>query len=184
MGVTVAEKNHWRERIESKIDRRVETILAAEPGLMDRVQREARGRALESLGLAGLQAELDQVAGQKKALQRRELRARRALVARVRGVELEQVEESYYTRYETEVPTAINKRQAVHEDELLAGHELGQQVLRLRAEKDNLLDVVWLATSPTQVRALWTKVDKLLGDEPTELEREALSIPPTGEEGG
>ena len=63
------------------------------------------------------------------------------------------------------------------------GHELGRQVLKLRAEKENLLDVIWLATSSRQVRQLWTKVAELLGEEPTHLEREALSIPPAGEEG-
>jgi hypothetical protein len=92
------------------------------------------------------------------------------------------VEERYHGSLDPEVSTAITKRQAVHEDELLAEHELGQRVLRLRAEKENVLDVVWLATSSSQVRELWTKVGKLLGDEPSELEREALSIPATGEE--
>ena len=43
--------------------------------------------------------------------------------------------------------------------------------------------MIWLATSPSQVRELWTKVGELLGDEPTALEREALAIPPAGEEG-
>jgi hypothetical protein len=80
------------------------------------------------------------------------------------------------------VSNAITKRQAVHEDELLAEDQLGQRVLRLRSAKENLLDVVWLATSSSQVRQLWTRVGVLLGEEPTELEREALSIPPAGEE--
>lgn len=43
--------------------------------------------------------------------------------------------------------------------------------------------MIWLATSPTQVRQLWTKVAELLGEEPTQLEREALPIRPSGEEG-
>jgi hypothetical protein len=42
---------------------------------------------------------------------------------------------------------------------------------------------VWFVTSPGQVRQLWTKVAELLGEEPNHLEREALSIPPAGEEG-
>ena len=83
-----------------------------------------------------------------------------------------------------EVRAAIGKRQSVHEEELLAEHKIGRQVLKLRVEKENLLDVIWLATSPNQVRQLWTKVGELLGDEPTQLEREALAIPPAGEEGG
>ncbi len=58
-GLTVTEKNHWRDRIAARIDRRIETVLAADPCLMVRVQVEARGRALESLGLAEHQPELD-----------------------------------------------------------------------------------------------------------------------------
>ena len=81
-----------------------------------------------------------------------------------------------------EVGTVITKRQAVHEEELLAEHQLDQQVLRLRAEKENVLDVVWLATSSSQVRELWTKVGRPLGDEPSELECEALAIPVASQE--
>ena len=44
--------------------------------------------------------------------------------------------------------------------------------------------MIWLATSPVQVRQLWTRVGELIGDEPTQLEREALAIPPGGEEAG
>jgi len=66
---------------------------------------------------------------------------------------------------------------------LLAEHELGRQVLQLRSEKDNLLDVVWLATSSVQVRQLWSRVGELLGEKPTDLEREALAIKPVGVEG-
>jgi hypothetical protein len=82
-----------------------------------------------------------------------------------------------------EIRAAITRRQSLHEEELLAGNELGRQVLRLRAEKENLLDVIWLATSSSQVRQLWTKVAELQGEEPSHLEREDLSIPPAGEEG-
>ena len=182
--LTVAEKTHWKERIEARINRRIEAILAAEPGLIDRVKREAKARALVSLGVAELHAEIEQLAAQKAALDRRERRARRAMLARVRGVDTDDVEERYYGSLDPEVNTAITKRQAVHEDEILAGHELGRHVVRIRAEKDRLLDVIWLATSPVQVRQLWTKVGELIGDEPTQLEREALAIPPAGEEGG
>jgi hypothetical protein len=180
--LTVAEKTHWRDRIQARIDRRIEAITAGDPGLMDRIKREARGRALASLGLAEFQAELDQIAEQKDALDKRDRQARRAMLARIRGLAVEDVEARYFGSLDPEVTGAINKRLVVHEEELLAEHELGRRVLELRGQKDNLLDVVWLATSPTQVRELWTRIGKLLGDEPTALEREALAITPAGEE--
>jgi hypothetical protein len=51
-------------------------------------------------------------------------------------------------------------------------------MLRFREEKENLPDVVWLATSGNELRALWSKVTTLLGDQPTQLERDALAILP------
>src|SRR5437016_3145348 len=90
--LTVAEKTHWRDRIAARIDRRIETIAASDPGLLDRVKREARGRALASLGLAEFEDELDEIAAQKAALDRRDRHARRAMLARIRGVAVEDVE--------------------------------------------------------------------------------------------
>ena len=37
------------------------------------------------------------------------------------------------------------------------------------------------ATSPAQIRTLWSKVGELLGDEPTRLEARALAIEPIEE---
>jgi len=181
--LTVAEKTHWRDRIQARIDRRIETMTAGDPGLTERIKHEARARAMESLGLAGFQDELDGIASQRAELDRRDTQIRKEMLAMVRGVAVDDLDVYSRVHDHPEIRAAITKRQAVHEEELLAGHETGRQVLRLRAERENLLDVIWLATSPTQVRQLWTKVAELLGDEPTQLEREALSIPPAGEEG-
>ena len=180
--LTVAEKNHWRDRIQARIDRRIEALTADDPGLLERVRREARGRAMESLGLAGMQEELDGIARQRAELDHRDTQIRKEMLAKVRGVPVDAIEG--YTRVydHPEIRAAIAKRQEVHEEELLTGDELGSEVLRLRAERENLLDVIWLATSPVQVRQLWSKVAALLGEEPTRLEHEALSIPPPGGE--
>jgi hypothetical protein len=114
---------------------------------------------------------------------RRDAQVRKEMLARVRGVPADELDGYSRVHDHPEIRAAIEKRRAVHEEELLAGHELGRQMIRLRAERENLLDVIWLATSPTQVRQLWRKVTELLGEVPTRLERDALSIPPAGEEG-
>ena len=88
----------------------------------------------------------------------------------------------YYGRYNNEVDQAIDKRKGVIEDELLAENDLGRQILKLRQERESLLDAIWLATSPKQVKDLWSKVADLLGDEPTQLERDALAIPPVADD--
>src|SRR4051794_24936524 len=153
--------NQWKERIARKIDSKIEAIAAGDPGLLDRVQEQARRRALQSLGLAEMQAELEAVAAQKKELERRERRAQRAMLAAVRRVPVEEVSETFCGGHHPDISKAIQRRQAVHEEELLAEHEQGREVLRLRREKDNLLDTIWLATSAQQVKALWQKVIEL-----------------------
>jgi hypothetical protein len=182
MPLTVTEKEHGRQRIAARIERRIEALAAGDPGLMDRIRSEARRRAIASLGLAEWQAELDAVVEERKILDRREKRAQKAMVARLQGVPAEEVSEGAIHSYQftQTVHAAVQKRQAVHEEELLAEHPVGRDVLRLRAEKENLLDVVWLASSPAQIKQLWAKVAALLGDEPSALEREALAIEPVG----
>jgi len=182
-GLTVSEKNHWRDRIAARIDRRIEAIIAEDPGLMDRVKAEARHRALSSLGLDELQAELDAVDEQRKALDRREKRAQKAMIARIQGIPAEEVSDNatYSYHFQKTVADAVQRRQAIHEEQLLGEQERGRRILGLRAEKDNLLDTVWLSSSPTQIKQLWSKVSELLGDEPTHLEREALAIEPIKE---
>jgi hypothetical protein len=173
--LTVTEKEHWKERIARRIDKRIEVICAGEPCLMDRIRDQARQRALQSLGLATMQAELDTIAKQKEDLERRERQGHRAMLATVRRIPLEEVDD--YVHYQhADVSSAIQRRQSVHEEELLAEDQLGQEILRLRREKESLLDTIWLATSPNQVRQLWQKVIELLGDEQTTLQKEALAI--------
>ena len=180
--LTVAEKTHWRDRIEARIDRRIEAITAGDPGLMDRVKHDARGA---SLGVARA-GRVPGGTGPDRRPAGRAGPARAAVPSGDAGKGARsraRADRGGLLRSCTspEVTRAIAKRQAVHEEELLAEHELGRRILQLRAEKERLLDTVWLASSPAQIRQLWTKVSTLLGEEPTELEREALAIPPAGE---
>ena len=180
-GLTVTEKEHWKKRIARRIDKWIEAITAGDPNFFERLERNARQRALDSLGLAEYQAELDEIEQQSKALEKREKQLHKKMLAKVRGIGTDDLDDYAY-RYDSEVDRAIKRRKAVHKDELLAETELGQQVLRLRQEKDELQDVVWLATSPKQVKALWEKVAELLGDEQTQLQKDALAIEPVADE--
>jgi hypothetical protein len=173
--LTVSEKEHWKERIARRVDKKIELLTASEPALLDRIREQARQRALQSLGLATIQAEVDVIVEQKQELERRERQAHRAMLATVRRVPMEAVEDYYHCSH-VEISNAVQRRQTIHEDELLAEDPLGQQILHLRQEKENLLDTIWLATSPQHIKELWKKVVDLLGDEQTALQKEALAI--------
>ena len=178
-GLSVTEKNHWRDRIAVRIDRRIEAITAGDPGFMERLHREARSKAIESLGLAELQAELDTIAVQDVELSKQERSIRRVIVGQIRGVDVQCIEEDrYFNPRDPEVDNAIARRKAIHEEKVLAADRLGREILKLGVERERLLDVVWLATCSSQVRALWSKVGEFLGEGPTRLEREALAIEP------
>ena len=175
-GLTVTEKEHWKSRIARRIEKRIEAITAGDSNFFERIERDARQRALESLGLAEYQTELDEIQRQKETLEKQEKRLHKTMLAKVRGVEPDDLDDYYSYRRDSEVDNAVKRRKAVHEDELLTESETGQQVLRLRHERDELQDVIWLATSPRQVKALWEKVAELLDDEQTQLQRDALAI--------
>ena len=181
MPLTTTEKQHWRDRIGKRIDKKIATITALDPGLFARIESEARTRAIQSLGIAELMAEQEQLERQQKSLESREEVVSRAVLARLRGTPPDTIDSYAVSRSEVEVNNAIKARQAVHDDELLHEHELGLQIVQLRLERENLLDTVFLATSPIQIRSLWEKVSDLLGDELSQLQREAMKITPPSE---
>jgi hypothetical protein len=143
--------------------------------------------ALQSLGISEPYAELEAVRAEEAALARRKRNAQRAMLAALWGTPVDEVQDNFSVRHGGELPLpaeaaeAVARRQAAHQERLLADDPVGREVARLGAEKEHLLDTVWLAASPAQVRHLWVKVGALLGEEPTGLEREALAIAPPGE---
>ena len=142
-GLSVSEKNHWKERLSKRIDKRLETIAAEDPNLLDRVKRQARIAAMQSLNLADLQTEIDDIEREEETLDKRKSLLNRTMLARVRSVPLETIDQHYSpTHYHNEVENAIKSRQAIHEDELLAECEVGRRILTLRREKESLLDCV------------------------------------------
>jgi hypothetical protein len=183
-GLTVTEKQHWRDAISRRIEKRVEAIRARHPALFDRMKRQAHARALESLGLAAPYAELESIHAEEAALARRKKQAQRTMLAALRGVPFDEVSDDFSVRYGSELSLpqeaveALDKRQAAHQEQILTDDPIGREIANLEGEKENMLNTVWLACSPSQIRILWTKVGVLLGDEPTPLEREALQIEP------
>src|SRR3954447_2344545 len=94
-GLTVSEKNHWRDRIGARIEKAAERIKARHPALFDRVAREAHAQALESLGIAGPYAELEAIKAEEAALARRKKQTQRAMVAALRQTPIDEVADSF-----------------------------------------------------------------------------------------
>ena len=186
-GLTITEKAFWKERIAARIGKRIAAIHAQHPALFQRLKREAHDQALQSLGLAGFYAELAAVRAEEWTLERRKKAAQRAMLAALRGMPIDEVRDNYPVHYGSELPLpqeaadAIRTRQDAHQKRLEADDPIGREIGRWELERENLLDTIWLATSPAQIKQLWTIVGNLLSDEPTELEREALAFEPIDE---
>lgn len=149
---------------------------------MDRTQHEARKRAYASLGIADLEQERKEVVKQKEACDERETEIEREMLARIQGVPADRVDENtgpyYYDSFERRIERALEKREEVHRDELLAESETGRKILELQEEKANVLDAVWISSSPKEIRRLWDKVTAYLGEANSRLVQEALAIEP------
>jgi hypothetical protein len=176
-GLTVTEKEHWKERIGQRINTKIESIVASDTEFFEHIDREARQRAILSLGLAELHNEQEEIKRQREQFNQREVELTRAMLAKVRRVPVETIKETYYhSVHDHEVEAAISRRQDVYKDQLLVESEMGKQVLKLRQEEASVLDAIWLASSPKEARSLWQKVSELLGDEYSQLVKDALAI--------
>ena len=175
--ITVAEKQHWRNRIAERIDRSIEAICLKAPGFLDNVRKKARQRALKSLGIDALAKRIAETEARIDSLQRKKSNLNLEMLAKLRGVSVDDVDRNSVYMADRKCEQAVSKRQLHHEEELLQATSRGRKILRLRAEKDGLIDTVWLATSGQQVKDLWAKVDDLLGGSPTTLQTKVMETP-------
>lgn len=177
MAITVSEKQHWKDRIARKISLAVEALLEkSNPHYLREVTAAAHKQAASKLGIEELLNELDRLEREVTRIRGEEQATIRQLMATIRGADVKSVSVPYGWR--EEVDRAIKTTQQAIEKDLLAADALGRQVLKLRREEEELLDTVWLATSPQQVRSLWQSVAELLASEVTPLQQQALSTPP------
>jgi len=74
-----------------------------------------------------------------------------------------------------DIDSIISKQRERQEEKLLLKSKVGREIAQLREEKENLLDTVWLATSPRQVTELWENLSALIGDEATPFQQDVLT---------
>jgi hypothetical protein len=52
MAIRITEKEHWKNRIESRIDRRINSLMADDQQLFKALRMEAREKAIGALGIS------------------------------------------------------------------------------------------------------------------------------------
>lgn len=191
MTATALENNHWKYRIRRRIDQVITSLTATEdPGFLDRVEQDARKRALESLAIADLHKRVGEIRQRRQDLDREENDTYRKMIATVNRCDISDVPELDRVHASRLGPDclpdslecAIARRQEIHERQLLGKSSLGRRLLQLRREQEELDDTVWLASSCKQIRELWQKAAELLILEPTPLQTAVLLIDPLDED--
>ncbi|MEZ6121204.1 MAG: hypothetical protein R3C28_32195 [Pirellulaceae bacterium] len=171
--LTVTEKEHWKQRIERRIDKAIEATERRHPNLMNDIKTKADAQALEAMGIASQMSEVTTRRKQCEALTKEADAIEQAVHRRVLGEETYQRLGQYSSKHKFDEQK--RKQVEAHEEELLGQCDEGREILKLRQEREALLDTVWLATSNVEIRNLWSRVSAAVADDVTPLQEEILS---------
>jgi len=172
MPLTVKEKEHWKERIEKKIDKAIAKAYRDEGnGLRETIRQQAKTRVMKHYGLEDYMRRYSSRKAQIEELQSQQFKA---------SEEASKPLESMSPRYcwsdrHSLIEGVIDRAAKDVEKEILQESEFGRKILRLEREREELIDTIWLAISPAQIRSLWNDFSAMLTEEPTELQKQALT---------
>jgi hypothetical protein len=172
MPLTVKEKEHWKERIEKKIEKAIEKAYRDEgQGLRETVRQEARTRVMKRYGLENYMKQHDSLTTQIEGL-----KSQQATLSEEASKSLgSMATRSHFMSPHSFIEDVIRREASDVEKEILQESEVGKKILRLEREREELTDTIWLATSPVQIRSLWKDFSSMLTEEPTELQKQALT---------
>lgn len=170
MALSVTEKQHWKERIDEKIKRRIEALKSRNAAFFAEAETSAKQAAQEELGI---HSELKDIKSMERKVEKLEVEIKERLSNAIQRITGKQPD-SYFARMST-VDSELKPHIQRCLNDLLAADPRGQEVLKLESEREQLLDTIWLATSPRQVRDMWAQVLKLLGEDSTEFQKEVLA---------
>jgi hypothetical protein len=80
------------------------------------------------------------------------------------------------------IQNVVEAEKRLVEKEILHESEVGRKILGLEREREELTDTIWLATSPVQIRSLWKDFTAMVTEEPTELQKQAMTYAPVESE--
>lgn len=171
-----------QEAIDAKLEPKLDELdQQIEPLESQKRQHRDRAENQKRLVEERIEPTQNELKTQSEKLDSDRTQAFRKMLAIVNGVRLRVVESRPY-RPQEDIDHHIGPQAERNIDKILARSDRGRKMLALREEKENLLDTVWLATSGKQVKELWEKVEALLGNTQTKLQKEAMAIEPVEED--
>jgi len=155
-------KDYWKDRLVGRINAQIEKIETGNAELLMQLEDEAQKKAMDSLGISD-------------ALQKRQAIQQRIkeLESEIKGIEqrvakhLEEVHricvDGWTLADGIEVVMADRQRSELRR--LLEATEPGKEISRLERAREYITDKLWLANGPSQIKAVCSEVDELLGEE-------------------
>lgn len=170
MALSVTEKQHWKDRIDQKIRKRIESLKALNATFFAETETAAKLAATVELGV---HSDIESIRAMEQKIEKLETDAKKLLLQVIEKISGKQLNPYYaqMDRVDSELKPHIER--CMHE--LLATDPRGQEVIKLESEREQLLDTIWLATSSRQVRDMWAQVLKLLGEDCSEFQKEVIA---------
>lgn len=160
MGITVAEKEHWKERLAQRIDLRIDSLVSkGEPGFMADVEIKSLKRTKEKLGVAEELSEAQKLERQAEELSQQSRKIREEVYRKLKGLS----PECYVNIFQvgSSIQHILEQNAKLERRRVLEESELGRKVLELELKRETLVDSVWLATAPKQISDLWDSIESL-----------------------
>jgi hypothetical protein len=174
MTLTIIEKNHWKERITRKLNRAIDDLIQrTDPTFRHKMKEQARIHAIKELGITDQWKRSMDLKAQIESL-----RETRDLL----NIEMERTikpfDKADVCGYDAEnrIKRIIDQRMCEIQETLASETPLGKEIKRLEKEQEEMLDTVWLATSPKEIVNLWNRVVTMLQQPLTDLQRETLKV--------
>ena len=180
MPLTVKEKEHWKEQIEKRIDKAISLAFRSEgkewkATILDR----ARNQAIKSLDLEKYVTQHTDWEAQLEKLRKDKSELIEKTAKRFKDND---IPAHRYTSGDDLIEKVIREEAKIFEEEILKETDTGRTILQLKREREELLDTVWLATSPVQIRDLWKDFTTFVCDKPTQMQKIAMTYVPSESE--
>jgi hypothetical protein len=169
----------WETCLTARIARRINDLSRANETLFAQIRNRARDQAVRELGLAELEAAEARLRDERLALELRQRQIEREQLAVLRGCAPAKIPDTDLSLARPCVAQAIHARTDVCELPLLAECVPGRDLIELEEERERVLETVLLASSFSELQALWQRLSIRLNEPATPLQKFVLGQPAT-----
>lgn len=170
MGITVTEKQELRDIINDRVDKAIARLEHDNTLGITKLREVAKELAVKELELGEfLKKDDDADASIARITKERD---------KLRDEAADRLGTRRDYRVRDGIDAHIEKAVDIVFDRMLADDEVGKKILALQAEKESMLETVWIATSSEQVKKLFLHVHNVLGESTTALGGMAQAIKP------